>query len=116
MDRLFTNFSQVDASTTRKNDGTGLGLVISKQLAELMGGRIGAESVAGNGSTFWFTVAAPCEGPRRRRPAASQGRIARIEVLVIDESPSSAGFLCEQLQSWGMQAIPVSSGLRRTSR
>jgi len=58
MDRLFKSFSQVDDSLSRKYSGAGLGLAISKNLVEMMGGRMWAESDTEKGSTFHFTIRA----------------------------------------------------------
>jgi signal transduction histidine kinase len=64
MEKLFKVFSQVDSSSTRQQQGTGLGLALCKQFVELHGGTIGVESMYGEGSTFWFVL--PLEGPIRQ--------------------------------------------------
>src|SRR5262249_6993443 len=104
--RLFQSFSQADSSTTRKYGGTGLGLAISRRLAELMGGRMWAESPGlGKGSTFSFTVQAPiAELPAasRRDFVGQQPALSGRRVLVVDDNATNRKGLALQGAKWGM--------------
>jgi signal transduction histidine kinase len=63
--KLFVEFSQVDSSSSRRAQGTGLGLALCRKFVDLHGGTIGCESIFGKGSTFWFIL--PVDGPVRRQ-------------------------------------------------
>ncbi len=105
-DLVLEAFSQVDTSMTRRHDGTGLGLVVSKRLSELMGGRIWLESegVRGQGSTFHFAVqAAVAPGPAAvDQPAGKQPRLRGRRVLLVDDNAESLRVLTRLVKDWGM--------------
>jgi CheY-like chemotaxis protein len=111
-ERLFKAFSQASSATTRRYGGTGLGLVISKRLVELMRGRIEVESEQGRGSTFWFT--AKFEKEEDARQVAMPGRRARIRglrALIVDDNATNRKILHQQLASWGMHVGSAEGGL-----
>lgn len=103
MDRLFQSFSQIDASTTRRYGGTGLGLVISQRLMHLMGSEIEVESVVGNGTTFHFLLTLPlAENQMRRDRAVDMVECKGRRVLVVDDNATNLSILERQLLSWDM--------------
>ena len=114
MDRLFKPFSQLDASSTRKYGGTGLGLMISKQLVERMGGRIGVESTEGVGSTFWFTVrlakAAPASRSGTETSREAREAISGLQVLLVEDNPVNQLVAAAYLRQLGHEATVVDSG------
>jgi signal transduction histidine kinase/DNA-binding response OmpR family regulator len=102
--RLFSMFTQVDASTARRYGGTGLGLAISKRLAEIMGGAIGVESQAGSGSCFWVSI--PFQMVDQTQ-AMSRPDLTGRRVLVVDDNPVNRDVLERQLRGFGVQVTSV---------
>jgi len=112
MNRLFQSFSQVDASTTRRYGGTGLGLVICKQLSELMGGRMWVESEPGKGSTFHFTILVEASPSAMRVSLHTpQPQLSGKRLLIVDDNATNRQILRLQAQSWGMLTQEAASGL-----
>ncbi|MCP5005538.1 MAG: PAS domain S-box protein, partial [Planctomycetes bacterium] len=109
MNRLFKSFSQVDTSTTRKFGGTGLGLVISKQIVKLMGGRIGVESEEGKGSTFWFTVVLEKQPLDQQQSQLKLGDIENMRILVVDDNGTNRHIFRKYLENWHCRVEEASS-------
>ncbi len=123
LDRLFQAFSQVDASTTRKYGGTGLGLAVSKRLAEMMGGTMWVESPAapallldeeakgGPGCAFHFTIVAQAATELKTRPhlTGEQPQLAGRRVLIVDDNATNRRILTLQTQGWGMLSRATAS-------
>ncbi|MDP2154675.1 MAG: response regulator, partial [Sulfuricella sp.] len=107
--RLFRSFSQGDGSATRRHGGTGLGLVISKQLTVMMGGEIGVDSSPGQGSTFWFRLRLDRQ---TERPVPVEPGIALhgLRVLIASGNDDCRAILEHQLEFWQVPCATAATG------
>ena len=108
--KLFKPFSQADTSTTRKYEGTGLGLCICKQLVNMLDGNIWVESELGKGSVFTFTATFGRQITQRQKKLIVPPDIKGLNVLVIDDCAVSRDIMQKMLESFGFRAESVSSG------
>ncbi len=118
--RLFTAFEQADNSTTREYGGTGLGLTITKRLAQLMGGNAGFNSVLNQGSVFWFSVRLPkadasnSPGSYVNSNLADEAlltRFAGTRILLVEDEPINREIALELLQEVGLSIDVAENGL-----
>jgi CheY-like chemotaxis protein len=109
--RLFQAFEQADSSTTRRFGGSGLGLVISRQLVEGMGGSIGAESTLGQGSRFWFRLPfVPAPQPSVKPTAPAERRLLNGKVLIAEDNNVNRRVAVALLARFGCQTVTAGTG------
>ena len=110
--RLFQEFEQADASTTRQFGGTGLGLAIARNLAELMGGEVGVRSEKGRGSTFWFTAVLEHAKHTHARSLVPDEHHWGQRVLVADDNHATRQLLAQKLTHMNFEVSAVANGLQ----
>jgi signal transduction histidine kinase/DNA-binding response OmpR family regulator/HPt (histidine-containing phosphotransfer) domain-containing protein len=107
---IFERFTQADASTTRRYGGSGLGTTISKQLVEMMGGRIWAESQVGKGSVFYVSLRLALGSQVPGEEPAPPELLKGLKVLVVDDNATNRQMLRELLSAWGLLPVEASDG------
>ena len=121
LERLFQPFHQADSSTSRRFGGTGLGLAICRKIADAMGGRVGADSTPGQGSTFWFEARLPWgqglalpapEPDAQSLPQRWAKVLGGVRVLVVDDNTLNLTVAAELLEAAGAQVLLAGDGQR----
>ncbi|HXE40902.1 MAG TPA: response regulator, partial [Azonexus sp.] len=114
--RIFSAFSQADASTTRKYGGTGLGLSISQKLVELMGGRIWVESDHGKGSVFHFTARFGLQAQPALRRMFLADELLGLRLLLVDDNAAARDILSAMARSFGLDVETAGDGTEALHR
>ena len=109
--RIFQRFDQGDSSTTRRFGGSGLGLFITRRLAEMMGGGVGFASTEGLGSVFWLEVAAPPAKAAAEQAQAGQVPLEGLRILVVEDNPTNQMIASRLLESLGAVVETAADGL-----
>ena len=118
MDRIFEPFTQLERTISRKREGVGLGLAISKKLVEIMGGEIRVESVPGQGTTFYFTISAEIiqdehldlEEMSKDAPVPSLSESKPLRILLAEDNPSNQKVIVTMLKRLGYRPDVVGDG------
>ena len=108
--KLFSAFTQVDSSSTRKFSGTGLGLSICKKLVEMMEGRMWVASEPGRGSIFYFTATFKRELGKRDAQRIMPEEMEHLRVLVVEDNLSARHMVQSALETWNFVVTGVASG------
>jgi len=120
LEKIFESFAQADNTTTRNFGGTGLGLTISRQLAEMMGGTVHVESMEGKGTTFWFTVplakqpvkqdAEPISGVSQELAVQRPPVVKNIHILLVEDDIVNQFLLAKTLGMFGYMTVVANNG------
>jgi two-component system, sensor histidine kinase len=108
---LFQRFQQADGSTARQFGGSGLGLVITRSLAEMMGGEVGFESVEGQGSTFWLDVMAATADPAEAAAVEQLPSLAGVDILLVEDNPTNRLVATKILEGLGASVTTAEDGV-----